>query len=504
MLKKRMAAFMSIILVLLVFTQITVVAAESNVGILIDNEVAASGVYSIVENNIMLVSAKELAKAVGGSFKYDTSTMTGVIVYKENELVFRLDNDIAKFNGKYIKAPSPMKISNYRLMVPVEFCFAKLGIETYIDYNKNLIFAYRQKVGNVRYRVRSGDSLWLLSKLFGTTINQIKLANGLVSDVIYIGQELQIKPFALYNNSFISYTSNSATLSSGTSLDVPAVGYLKAWTEVSVIGKTGSWYRVQTEKGSGYIHSSVTYIKQDIWDNNGDSKYFEGKIPVDTSKNYITYKNYTVQRGDSIWSIAEKMGIPDYELASANNISREAIIYIGDVLKVPVHNVPVKNKVSPESGEVLDWFSEAQYVFPIESVGRVIDVETGKSFMLKRTMGANHADCETLTLNDSKIMKEIFGGYWNWNRRPFILEFNGRRFAVSISGMPHSGVDGVPYMQYVDKRSDNYGYGPNYDTIPGNGMDGHFDLYFLNGIRHKDNKIDPAHQQNILVAGGLQ
>ena len=51
MLKKRMAAFMSIILVLLVFTQITVVAAESNVGILIDNEVAASGVlFNLWEN----------------------------------------------------------------------------------------------------------------------------------------------------------------------------------------------------------------------------------------------------------------------------------------------------------------------------------------------------------------------------------------------------------------------------------------------------------------------
>ncbi|OPZ94220.1 MAG: putative peptidoglycan endopeptidase LytE precursor [Firmicutes bacterium ADurb.Bin419] len=504
MLKKKMVAFFSAIIAVMTFVQVSASAAGSNVAIFIDNNTAVSGVYSIVENNTMLVPAKELAEAIGGSFKYDTNAMTGVILYKENELVFRLDNDIVKFNGKYIKAPSPMKINNYRFMVPVEFCFRKLGIETYINNNKNIILAYRQTSGNLRYRVRSGDSLWLISGLFGTTINQIKLMNGLVSDTINIGQELQIRPFGIYDNSFISYTSNSATLSSGTSLNVAAVGYLKAWTEVRITGKTGGWYKVQTAKGSGYIHSSVTYINQDIWDNNADSKYFEGKIPVDTSKDYITYLNYTVQRGDSIWSIAEKMGIPDYELASANNISRQATLYIGDVLKVPVHNVPVKDKVSPGSGEILDWFSEAQYVFPIGSVGRVIDVETGKSFMVKRTTGANHADSETLTSNDSKIMKEIFGGYWNWNRRPFILEFNGRRFAVSISGMPHSGVDGVPYMQYVDNRSDNYGYGPNYDAISGNGMDGHFDLYFLNGIRHKDNKIDPAHQQNILVSGGLQ
>ena len=199
-----------------------------------------------------------------------------------------------------------------------------------------------------------------------------------------------------------------------------------------------------------------------------------------------------------------KDGDTDYELAAANNISRQAILYIGDVLKAPVHNIPVKDKVSEKSGEILDWFSEAQYAFPIGSVGRVTDVETGKGFMIKRTMGANHADCETLTPADSKIMKEIFNGYWNWNRRPFILEFNGRQFAVSISGMPHSGVDGVPYMQYVANRSDNYGYGPNYDTIAGNGIDGHFDVYFLNGLRHKDNQIDASHQQNLLLAGGLR
>lgn len=504
MLKKRIAAFISAMIVVMVFAQMSVSAAGSNVGIIVDNVPAVSGVYSIVENSTMLIPAKELAQSIGASFKYDKNSMTGVILHKENELVFRLDNDIVKFNGMYIKAPAPMKIDNYRFMVPVEFCLGKLGIETYINYNKNIILAYRQNGGNLRYKVRAGDSLWLISGLFGTTISQIKLMNGLVGDNINIGQELRIKAFGGYDNSFISYTSNSATLSSGSSLNVTPVGYLKAWTEVRVTGKTGDWYKVQIPKGSGYIHSSVAYIKQVIWDRNPDSKYFESKISVDTSKDYITYLNYTVQRGDSIWSIAEKMGIPDYELASANGISRQETLYIGDVLKVPVHNVPVKDKVSPESGEVLDWFSEAQYVFPIGSVGKVIDVETGKSFMVKRTMGANHADSETLTSYDSKVMKEIFGGYWNWNRRPFILEFNGRRFAISISGMPHSGVDGVPYMQYVDNRSDNYGYGPNYDTISGNGMDGHFDMYFLNGLRHKDNKIDSAHQQNVLVSGGLQ
>ena len=504
MLKKRVAVFFAAVLGVMLLAQVSVCATENTVRIVVDNYVTSIDVKTVVEKETIMIPAKELAESIGASFKYDVGTMTGVVSYRENEILFRLDNDVVKFNGKYVKAPTPMKIIDYRFMVPMKFCYEKLGIENYVDDNKNMILAYRQTDNNLTYEVRSGDTLWLISKAFGTTVSQIKLLNGFVSDTINIGQKLVIKPFEVYDNSFIAYTSGSATLSSGPSLSVTPVGYLKAWTEVRVTGKNGSWYKVKTTKGNGYIHSSVTYIKQDIWDSNPDSEYFDNRISIDTSRGYMTYKTYTVQKGDSIWSIAQSMGIPDYELAYANNISRQATLYLGDVLKVPVHNVPVKEKVSPESGEILDWFSEAQYVFPIGSVGKVIDVETGKSFMIKRTMGANHADCETLTASDSKVMKEIFSGYWNWNRRPFVLEFNGRRFAVSVSGMPHAGVDGVPYMQYVANRSGNYGYGPNYDTIAGNGIDGHFDLYFLNGLRHKDNQIDESHQQNVLLSGGLR
>ena len=42
------------------------------------------------------------------------------------------------------------------------------------------------------YVVRSGDTLWLLSQRFGTSVDAIKALNGLTSDMLYIGQQLQI------------------------------------------------------------------------------------------------------------------------------------------------------------------------------------------------------------------------------------------------------------------------------------------------------------------------
>ncbi len=46
--------------------------------------------------------------------------------------------------------------------------------------------------GYIEYTVRSGDTLWLLSRRYGTTVDAIKSLNGLTGDLINIGQILKI------------------------------------------------------------------------------------------------------------------------------------------------------------------------------------------------------------------------------------------------------------------------------------------------------------------------
>jgi|LSQX01.3.fsa_nt_gb LysM repeat protein len=503
--KPKIVLIPSVLVALLFAFAIPVMAAPSDkTGISVDNQIFYSNLICKRENGIIMVPASELAKSLGGNFDYDSNTMTGTLSYGENQLDFWLDSSVAKHNGKYINAPAPMKVTGLRFMVPALFSYDKLGAEAYDNVYKNMIMVFKPEGSKLIYSIMQGDTLWIISQGFNTSISTIKANNGLSSDMIYVGQKLYIKDFKANNVKYDAFTSNSATVSTGTSLNVKAVGYLKPWTEVKITGKNASWFKVETPVGKGYIHDSVTWIKQDISDNGAKSTYFENVIPVDTSKNYISYQSYTVVSGDSIWAISQKFGIPDFELASANNMSRTQTIHPNQVLQVPVHNIPVKETAGAQYGEILDWFSEGQYIFPLGATGKLTDMATGKSFMVKRTTGANHSDTETLTWEDTNIMKSIFGGYWNWNRRPFILEHDGRCFAVSVSGMPHAGVDNAPYMQNVSNRTGDYGYGPNYDMIKGNGMDGHFDLYFLNCLRHKDNKIDPLHQQLVLTAGGLR
>ena len=95
---------------------------------------------------------------------------------------------------------------------------------------------------------------------------------------------------------------------------------------------------------------------------------------------YITYKSYTVKSGDTLWNIAIENGIPFEELLEANGLNENSYVSVGKVLTIPVHHIPVKPTVSSSHGELLDWWSEAQYVVPINAVFTVYDINTGKSF----------------------------------------------------------------------------------------------------------------------------
>jgi peptidoglycan/xylan/chitin deacetylase (PgdA/CDA1 family) len=51
------------------------------------------------------------------------------------------------------------------------------------------------------YTVQQGDTLWVISKKFDTTVDAIKALNGLTSDMIYVGQKLQITNIVVELNS---------------------------------------------------------------------------------------------------------------------------------------------------------------------------------------------------------------------------------------------------------------------------------------------------------------
>lgn len=59
------------------------------------------------------------------------------------------------------------------------------------------------ETGYVNYTVQAGDSLWLIAQRYGTTVDAIKQANGLTSNVLQIGQILRV-PVA--QSPYVEYT----------------------------------------------------------------------------------------------------------------------------------------------------------------------------------------------------------------------------------------------------------------------------------------------------------
>lgn len=220
----------------------------------------------------------------------------------------------------------------------------------------------------------------------------------------------------------------------------------------------------------------------------------------------VTYKNYTIRSGDTIWSIAYNHGLRDIEVLKANNFTANTPIFAGQVIRIPVFRIPVKPTPGPQFGELLDWWTEAQYVMKFNVPFTIIDFNTGTRFQAIRTFGANHADCEPLTARDAAIMLNLWDQHHTsyWAERAVIIEIEGRRLAASMSAMLHAGLDALPAGINVHNRSGGYGHGINLDAIKGNNADGHFDIHFINSTRHSDGNISPRHQANIRRAAGLQ
>ncbi|ARW30682.1 putative peptidoglycan endopeptidase LytE [Bacillus subtilis subsp. subtilis] len=79
------------------------------------------------------------------------------------------------------------------------------------------------------YKVKSGDSLWKISKKYGMTINELKKLNGLKSDLLRVGQVLKVKGSTSSSSSSSSKVSSSSTstykVKSGDSLSKIASKY---------------------------------------------------------------------------------------------------------------------------------------------------------------------------------------------------------------------------------------------------------------------------------------
>ncbi|MDF2537244.1 MAG: putative peptidoglycan-binding protein [Herbinix sp.] len=214
---------------------------------------------------------------------------------------------------------------------------------------------------------------------------------------------------------------------------------------------------------------------------------------------YYTYPKITGYYG-SITESAVKRFQRDYSISADGKVgksTRSALYSVGK--SSSLERVSIMNTATATKAGSFDWYDTVQYIWKRGMDAVVTDVETGKSFELRRTYGTNHADVEPLTKDDARMIKEIWGG-WTWTRRAVIVQVDDYIIAGSMSAMPHAGVDSQRAEKVVSSRSGGYGRGYNLDAVKNNGVSGVMDLHFKNSRNHNTNRVKKAHQVMVTKA----
>lgn len=206
------------------------------------------------------------------------------------------------------------------------------------------------------YIVKSGDSLWSIAKKFDVSVEDLKQANSLSSNLLNIGQVLKIPQesepptlgdFVVYNvksgdtlysiarkynltvDDIIDYNDlSTSSLSLGQQLLIPV--NKEEENDIYIVKQGDSLYSIANKYGI-----SVAELKRI---NNLSSNLLQigQKLKIPSQNNILPSSiEYIVQRGDSLYSIASKYNTTASDIMRVNNLNTN-LLSIGQVLKIPV------------------------------------------------------------------------------------------------------------------------------------------------------------------------
>ena len=237
----------------------------------------------------------------------------------------------------------------------------------------------------MNYTVQPNDSLWLIANRFKVTVDEIRSANNLKSDVLQIGTVLKI-PQTVTTTPEVSQTINytvqpndslwiianrfnvsveqirtannlkSDLLSIGQTLIIPQTNRIYNEETRDIL------YRVKTGDTIESIASSFKITPQRIMEaNNLSSRSIINNqaliIPLSNYNFDSTIKptTYIVQSGDDLWKISKRFAVSIDSIRQASNL-RSDNLSIGQKLIIPTTIVS-----TDYNRTTLEWLVEAQY-----------------------------------------------------------------------------------------------------------------------------------------------
>ena len=175
---------------------------------------------------------------------------------------------------------------------------------------------YQAPADSNYYTVKSGDSLWSISKKFGITVDELKQANNLTSNLLSIGQNLYIptKETDVTTNEYV---------------------VVKGDTLYGIASKFNT--TVDNLKSINNLTTDALAIGQIL------------KIPSTTTTETNTY---TVKSGDTLYAIANKYNTTVDAIKNLNNLTSNTLS-IGQTLKIPSSTTSNNTTYTVKSGDTL-------------------------------------------------------------------------------------------------------------------------------------------------------
>ncbi|MCM3766099.1 LysM peptidoglycan-binding domain-containing protein [Neobacillus niacini] len=181
--------------------------------------------------------------------------------------------------------------------------------------------AQTAQADSIYYHVSTGDTLWGISKKFGITVDDIKRANLLTTDMLKVNQ-LLIIPMAFH------------TVGTGDYLTVLAKKY---GTSVAGI------------KQANNLKSDATFIGQTLIIPiiiGGGTANGQAQAAIQTPPQDKTVSTHTVAAGDTLWGISSRYKIDVDTLRKANQLQSE-MLPIGQTLIIPTTQTGVPTPAVP-------------------------------------------------------------------------------------------------------------------------------------------------------------
>lgn len=191
------------------------------------------------------------------------------------------------------------------------------------------------------YTVKSGDNLYNIARKYNTTVAEITKLNNLKTNNLSIGQQLKIpeiytKEEEMTLPSYINYT-----VKKGDNL-------------YSIANK----YNTTTDmimKDNGLSTTSLSIgqnLRIRIMGDNVEIEECFGEEYIPPASTQINTQNYTVKKGDSLYSIANKYNTSVNTIMSLNNLS-STNLSVGQQLKIPISPQSATTTYTVKSGDSL-------------------------------------------------------------------------------------------------------------------------------------------------------